>query len=39
VETLAEIILALLVVGFVRAYITGGWPDAKRFVRVKVVGA
>jgi hypothetical protein len=39
VETLAEVILALLLVGFGRAYIGGGWPGAKRFVRVKVVGA
>jgi type II secretory pathway pseudopilin PulG len=39
VETLAEVILALLLVGFVRAYIADGWPGAKRFVRVKVVGS
>jgi hypothetical protein len=38
VETLAEVLLALLFVGFVRAYIDGGWGGAKRFVRAKVVG-
>jgi hypothetical protein len=38
VETLAEVILALLLVGFVRAYIAKGWPGAKGFVRAKVVG-
>lgn len=37
-ETLAELILALLLVGFVRAFIDSGWPGAKHFVKAKVVG-
>jgi hypothetical protein len=37
-ETFAEVLLALLAVGFLRAYITGGWDGAKTFVRAKVIG-
>ncbi len=36
--TLAGILLALLAIGFVRAYIAGGWPAATHFVRLKVIG-
>ncbi len=38
-ETFAEILLALLVVGFVKGYIGGGWNGAFHFLKVKVVGA
>jgi hypothetical protein len=38
VETLAELLLALLFVGFVKAYIDGGWAGGKSFVRAKVIG-
>jgi hypothetical protein len=38
VETFAQVLLALLLVGFVRAYLQGGAPGARQFVRAKVVG-
>ncbi len=39
VETFAQLLLLLLLVGVVLAYMRGGAPAAGNFVRVKVIGA
>jgi hypothetical protein len=39
VETLAEIILALVGIRLVRGYMDAGWPGVKRATRTLVIGA
>lgn len=38
-ETLAQVLLLLLFVGFVKAWINGGPMSAMHFIRLKVIGA